>query len=564
MRPPGAAAVAVGYRAAMLLDARALPDESTLDADLCIVGAGPAGLTLAHELRDAHLRILLVESGGDAPHPSTEALNEVEAEDSDLEAAIDTRARAIGGSAHRWNVFTGGLGDRVRYVPLTRQDFEARAWFPGSGWPFTRADLEPYYRRAHVICGLPGYGHAPEAYATPRRPLLPLDASRVETSVEWYGSPSVFAQRLPAALRGAAGTVVLNHGTATQLRFDATSTAVSGIEVRTLIGRRHTVRAGRVVLASGGIENARVLLVSTGRHPEGAGNSHGLVGRYYMDHLKFAPAELVLTDGSLFDRTGFYDIHAAGRAVLMGKLRLAASVQASEQLLNAAVRLEPHPPAYVDATGAAWHALLRSVRRRRPTMHAAAGVLRASSGLPRLLRLGSELAVRQRQPIPSLNAGWSKLARPSRHFERFALEMQLELAPRLENRVALGSRRDAFGIPVPAITWRWGEIEHRTWRRTLELLGHEFRCAGLGELRIAEDAPGRLVTPAGDNHPTGTTRMHRDPRCGVVDADGRVHGIENLYVTGSSTFPTSGYANPTLTIVAMAARLADHLRAAPG
>ena len=139
------------------------------------------------------------------------------------------------------------------------------------------------------------------------------------------------------------------------------------------------------------------------------------------------------------------------------------------------------------------------------------------------------------------------------------LELQLELAPRPENRLFLSDHRDALDQPVPAISWRWSELERRTCRGTIERLALEFRRSGLGEIKLWNDEDFQLTTPAGDNHPTGTTRMHSDPARGVVDAHCRVHGIENLYITGSSVFPTSGYANPTLTIIAMAARLADHL-----
>ena len=543
----------------MIVDGRKLLEGARLEFDLCIVGGGPAGLTVAYELRESGLSICVVESGPLRPEDRYERLNEAVSVDSDLAPAVDTRARALGGSAHRWDLFSGEFGSRVRLLPFSSIDFEERSWVPDSGWPFEAEELAPYERRARSIAGLPRRVDNASQVATAERPELPLDQDRVQTTIEWFGAPSRFREELPRLVGGHANTTVLTHATVVAIAAQHTSTAVSGVELRTLEGQPLSLRARRVVLAAGGIENPRLLLESQDRHPTGLGNARDLVGRYYMDHMKLNVADYVPAERQWFDRMGLYDIHRHGGALLTGKLQLSAHSQREEQVLNAAVRFEPRPGAATLAAARAVRRLLSSARHLEPSAEPFAALLASRSAMPALGRLGLELGVGQRRPIPSLTHGWSRLRKPSRHYERFLLELQLELAPDRANRISLSDRRNALGQRLPAISWRWGELELRTIDRTVEVLDRELRRAGIGGLRRWDDADRRVMTPAGDNHPTGTTRMHRDPSRGVVDENAGVHGLENLYVTGSSVFPTSGYANPTLTIVAMAARLADHL-----
>lgn len=543
----------------MIIDGRTLPDGHQLQADLCIVGSGPAGLTVAHELRNSGLSICLVESGPPQPEERYERLNDAEAVDSDLEPAIDTRARAFGGSSHRWSLFSGGFGPRVRMLPFSPIDFEGRDWVPDSGWPFSADDLEPFQHRARAIAGLPAHVASPELAATAERPLLPLDPTEVRTAMEWFAEPRRFSEELPGDLGRHSAVTVVTHSTAVSVASNDDGASVSGVDLRTLTGQRLSVAARRVVVATGGIENARLLLASRDGHPDGLGNEHDVVGRYYMDHLKLVVGDFVPVDPALFDRMGFYDIHRVDDALLTGKLQLSDAAQRNSELLNAAVRFEPRPSEATLGATHAGHRLLSDLRHGRPRARSFLDPLRELRGFPALGRLGFELAVRQRQALPSVTHGWSRVARPSRHYTRFQLELQLELAPDRTNRVTLSEQRDALGQPRAAIRWRKGELERRTIRGTIERLEAEFARAGLGAVTLRAEDDFDVVTPPGDNHPTGTTRIHRDPRLGVVDEDCRVHGVQNLYVTGSSVFPTSGYANPTLTIIAMAARLADHL-----
>lgn len=543
----------------MLIDARALPDGHQLEVDLCIVGSGPAGLTVAHELGNTNLSICILESGPRQPAPATEQLNETLVEDGDLTAPIESRARALGGTSHRWNIYSDAFDRGVRLLPFSPIDFETRSWVPDSGWPFAIDELQPFEERARGIAGLPSAASDPADVASSERPLLPLPAGRVKSTVEWFTPARRFHEQLPGAVEDHERVTILTHATATAVTTHDTSTAVSGIDARTLEGQTLSVRARRVVLAAGGIENARLLLASRESHPEGLGNGRDLVGRYYMDHLKLIVADFTPSDRTLIDRMKFYDIHQRDGATLAGKLQLSDDAQRDAQILNAVVRFEPRPSDAVSGTATAAWRLASDLRRRRRPSTAVRNIVSHPRSWPRLAALGLELSRRQRQRVPSLTHGWAQLAQPSRHLEKFILEIQIELAPEASNRVTLSNQRDPLGQQLPAVTWRWGDLERRTVEETIRELNRNFEQAGLGSVLLRDTEDIEMMTPAGDNHPTGTTRMHRDPAHGVVNEHGRVHGIENLYVTGSSVFPTSGYANPTLTIIAMAARLADHL-----
>jgi choline dehydrogenase-like flavoprotein len=314
------------------------------------------------------------------------------------------------------------------------------------------------------------------------------------------------------------------------------------------------------VLAAGGIENPRLLLLSRSARPEGIGNRHDLVGRFFMDHHNVRSGFLVPASGRLLDAASLYDLRLVRGTPVMAKLRIAERVARAERLLNAAVRLEPGRASNrIRAVGA-----LRRARREGLTggRQAAALARDVVADAPRLVLAGLRtLAPRSRRGL----YGWSELRAKRWRFDGFHVEIQVEHAPDPANRVLLGEDRDPLGLPRAAIRWRWSDVDLASLRRVQAILADECARAGIGRLELPPaDAPPEVTAPGGIHHHMGTTRMHPDERQGVVDADCRVHGVPNLFVAGSSVFPTGGYANPTLTIVALAIRLADHLKALMG
>jgi choline dehydrogenase-like flavoprotein len=504
----------------MLVDARSLPDTSQVDTDVCIVGAGPAGITVARELEGEPFRVCLVESGGTAPDEEAQSLSELDVQDSELTPDARERRRQLGGNANLWRVGRRPVRSLVRYLPLDRIDFEARPWVPHSGWPFTRSVLDPYYERAHRAAGLGAFD-----YETPDRPT-PFRLDEVRTSVEWFGTGRPFTRDAIDELVCSRNVTVLAHANVAELHESADGGRVERVDVACLDGKRHAVTARLFVLAAGGIENPRLLLLSSGKSRVGIGNANDLVGRFFMDHLHVL-GTLLPADREMFARAGLYDVRALPGGRVMGcKLNVAPELMQREGLLNSALKLDARP-------------------RARP--------------LPAYARTYARLALKHRQARPSF-FGWSQLPRPQRRFAEFVTHLQVELAPVPSNRVTLSDRLDRLGRPLAAIHWRWDDLSRRSAIATARILTESFARAGLGRLEMPDDDPPPLPNALGINHHIGTTRMHSDPGQGVVDPDCRVHGIANLFVAGSSVFPTGGYANPTLTILALAIRLADRIR----
>lgn len=533
----------------MEIDAGGVRDGSELDADLCIIGTGPAGLTIARALVRLDLRVLLLESGGHRPDPAVQALAAGTTTDATYVDPGLTRRRQAGGTAQDWNTAIGSeIG--AKYLPLDPIDFEARAWIPGSGWPFDPAELDPYYARAHGVCDLGPTSYRAADWTGPGRPLLALESGRVVTAIYRYGFARTFTDvHLNDACR-AENIVVCLHGTVVEVATGPDTRTVSHVRVRCLSGTGFRVRARFFVLAAGSIENSRLLLTSTGVCARGLGNEHDLVGRYFMDHPRDYSCALVPADRALFDRAGFYDLHTTRGGLVMGRLAFSAECLRQERLLNTSATLRPRPPGHRSAGMRALRTL-RSTSLRRP-LQALGRAGRLATGLGDIVGYGYRRYVLGHEP---LDVDWSLLPDKPRRFETFELLLNLEQAPDPDNRVTLGPGRDALGQPRAHLIWRWRERDQRSLDQARRILAQDLERAGVG--RIVPIA-GTTLDPNAHHH-LGGTRMHRDPRQGVVDENCRVHATSNLFVAGSSVFPTGGFANPTLTIVALALRLADYL-----
>jgi len=250
---------------------------------------------------------------------------------------------------------------------------------------------------------------------------------------------------------------------------------------------------------------------------------------------------------------GLYDVHPANGAMIGGRLALTETLMRQEQLLNVSVTLFPMLRGERSAARAALRMLRGHVRDKMLSVETLRLIRKTAFGIGGLLSYGYRRFVRGDRPVQD---GWSRLAEKPGRFGSFEAVLHLEQTPNPENRVTLGTERDALGLPKVEIHWRWSALDEANALRAREIFAQEFERAGIGRLVIRE----KLALHSSVHHHMGATRMHRDPRKGVVDENCRVHGISNLFVAGSSVFPTGGYANPTLTLVALALRLADHLQ----
>lgn len=492
--------------------------------DICVVGGGPAGLVLAAELIGHGLEVLVLESGAERADPAVEALNEGSVSGDAYAGLSATRQRGIGGTARNWNTVVRGRVS-AKCLPLDAVDFERRPGRDPSGWPFGADHLEPYYRRALAWCGLREPRFDGGAWTAPgARPFAGLSRPLV-SRVYQIGTRDALLGAALTAIRGADGVTLRTHATVIRLQTGQGAGGVTAALVGAPGGDRWTVRARRFVLAAGAVENARLLLASA---PErgGLGNESGWVGRCFMEHPRDRSLRLFPSSPGFYREAGFYDLHEGpdGTPVL-GCLGLDGEALASGDLPNAAGTLLPR--------------VRPGVLRARRAM----GPLRTLPGLRRLL--------------PAGGFGWSRHPVPRRVFEGMSLLLNVEQAPHPENRIRLGRGRDALGVPRPELHWRWRREDRERLARLRRLFAQGLEASGLGRVEVDEAAE---VDPNA-HHQAGTTRMHADPARGVADPDGRLHTVENVYAAGASVFPTAGFANPLLTILALSVRLADHLKA---
>lgn len=508
----------------MFVDARTVPDGSRVDADVCIIGAGAAGITVARELRAGPWRVALLESGGFAPDAVTQSLSAGSAPDQSYFPLDESRTRCFGGTTHQW------AGECRPLEPL---DFEERDWVPESGWPFRFGDLLPFYERAQSMCELGPFAYDAADWRSLGARLLALDAERVLTRTVHYSPPTRFGRTYRAEIGRAENVVAYLGANVVELETPAPPTRVSGVRVATVAGSAFRVTARIVVLAAGGIENARLLLMSNRVQTAGLGNGRDVVGRYFMEHLYLDRAATIDAPRGRIDELYTFGHRVAGRRV-RGLLALAPQVQQRERLTNVCAVVDEDPPRVAPLS---WGSLLDAVRDGR-------------------------MRERVRAYVRTRTQRRVRAARRDGSADLHLVKHVMEQAPNRESRVVLGPDKDRLGCPRVVLHWRLGALDKRTAHRAHEILAEDLERSGIGRLA---SAIGREIDPwpsalRGGRHHMGTTRMHADPRRGVVDADGRVHGIANVYVAGSSVFPTVGSANPTLTIVALALRLADHVR----
>jgi choline dehydrogenase-like flavoprotein len=568
------------------------PTGSRFEADVVIVGGGPAGLTIAREFASTSIAVIVLESGLEAEDIDHMELNRLESGEepkgvSSLEfrrnfhgknmATFDqkvqpfgVRSRVLGGSAIAW-AGKSALFDET--------DFAKRDWIPRSGWPISRESLTPYFDRAAEALNL-----GPNFYDEHLWKLIgskkvrpPLDSRKLRSFFWQFARSRLdhlkvmnFADEFRASEFHNIRALV--DATAVRLDTNEAGDAFAGVEISTINGARSYLSARICVLAAGGIENARLLLLSNHQHPAGLGNRYGVVGRYLMDHPGTRIGQFGKQDIKAADYLGFYTV-VRNRELIMYThgLTLSPELQAREQLLNCAVYVLPEV-----ALDDPIEALKRIIRRNSPSLWAD---FKTAFSDPSLLAKGIGLKIFYSRLFPvflqELIVRFFMRFNPNlvvREFqskgvphklEAMGLHVITEQQPDPESRLLLSDQKDRLGLSRVKAIWKISERERRSVVRLAQILMEEFPKAGLPAPSLddwilenrPQDAP--LVDMA---HIIGTTRMSNDPASGVVDADCKVHGIEGLYVAGSSVFPTSGHANPTLMLLSLAIRLADHIK----
>ncbi len=521
----------------MFIDAHSIPAGTLIESDICIVGGGAAGIAMAREFLSSPLRVTLLESGSMEFEPKTQELYSGASVGLPYPAIDTSRLRFFGGTTNHW----GGW-----CLPFDPIDFEARDGLPYRGWPFGRSYLDPWYRRTQPIFELGPYDYQPADWGIrPAAIPAPFNGPNFVCKMLQNSPPTRFGTFYEPDLRKAERVTVCLHANARRFEANDAGSEVSELSVATLDGNAFRVKARIYVLAAGGIENARLLLVSGKEDRGGLGNEHDLVGRFFMVHLQYSGGTIALADP--YTDLSFYT-----------------------NVTSNGIVYEPFNHRFVTFV---W--LAEDVMRRRalPNIKLAwsfdyAPEIRTIAAVRRLSHDGWSDDIRTDLAIVMHDLGgaadflWRKaLSRPAAPVLALNLECTSEPMPNPESRIRLGDTRDALGMRRVVVDWKLAAEDRNNAAAIIRLLGTEVGRTGFGRLRTNfDDATAWPPDMYGDEHHMGTTRMHQDPAQGVVDENCRLHGVSNLYVAGSSVFPVAGAANPTMTIVALALRLADRLK----
>ncbi len=521
-------------------------------------------MTVVTELAGTGFRICLAESGSHESTNKGNALQKLHV-DEGLEIKPYSRERRLGGCSTTW----AGLSS-----PLDEIDFSPRDFMEFSGWPISREELIPYYKQAS------------ERYRFPRLESIegrPSEKARHHSDLR--ASWAVLEEKTFLAQADAQnfwkehGDIFENHSGCDcyyNLSIKRLCTSQSGeiqtAEARTAIGRRITIEAKTFVLACGGIENARILLNSNDLHPAGLGNQYDQVGRYFMNHPKVNSGTLRLTK-NIRDSPYYFGAMQDGLAGYTG-LRFCEDEQRKLGVLNSYVRFVPVYPWSKNAgveglvyfvkkcksirSYLKWQSAKRIVPLRDYSETGDDSLLQnAEKSILDYAKLVGLIAVN----LPTVfRYGWSRLMdkRNSPPITKVELRNFLEMEPHPENRVSLGNELDLHGDRIAKVSYQLTDLDLRSICELHKALAKEVSRQGIGTLESDIENHRHAFEDA--SHHMGTTRMGKDAASSVVDENCRIHGVRNVYLAGSSVFPTSGCANPTYTIVALSIRLAAHLR----
>lgn len=496
--------------------------------DLCVVGAGPAGLSLALRLSQCGLRVVLLESGGMTLCDENRTLSTGVADDEDYPFTT-SRARAFGGSAAIW------YGACIEFEP---DDVDRRSWIAGSGWPITYSEITGNYKSARRFFSLPEPGDFEKRLEKSRFHGDGLSARSLS-----FGKTVNLGKLCRDRIQRDPGIACLLQATVTSINASTCGQHIQSLTFRLQDGSTHVLRAGAFVLACGGIENARLLLASRDRHSRGLGNAHDVVGRYHMEHPMRSVGILPVPRGGR-DLAVFTNATRVSGGSFQATFGLSKATRARAGLLNLHLRCYRYHPLEATLSVIAGKQALTELGQGRLPPEGFAGLISAAS--PRSARYLAWHC-------------WNKSFRNAR-FDYLRFVAFLEQEPDPENRITLASERDDYSIPLPRLFWRESDRMRASVAKSLSLLDAAFKRRGLPGLVTDRASIEHLDGYGGYGfHHMGSTRMSHSPRFGVVDRDCRVFGLSNLFVAGSSVFPTGGAANPTLTIVALAERLALHL-----
>ena len=488
--------------------------------DVCIVGAGAAGLTLAHEMLRLGHSVLLLEGGGQSRwERKSQAINKSHILGHAFHGAHSGRFRGLGGTTAAW------AGHVMEFDEL---DFQARDWVEGSSWPIPKSELRKFYVKAREIQGTDNLIHDDDDLVWENaKTAEPALGEELQTVLSHRVPERKFARKFADTIADER-LIVLLHANAVEMISSDDKGTISSLRFRSLTGKESTCSAKRIVLCLGGIESSRFLL----NQRFAPWNENGLVGRYFQDHVHCFAADVSDTDLGSHDwpHGPFY----------VPKFQMTAAAQRKYQVLNATAMVV-HSDGIFETlrtgikviTGPVSSIGVKEFLRMAPNVPAA---------------LWHRFQVRRK---PGYVPPWAELK----------LSVSCEQSPESESRITLSKKLDKLGLFKSDITWRISEQEVHTIRNFVAVAKDAFAASGIAKITPDPDLnTDKIVAKCTDTfHHCGGTRMAARSQDGVVDTNLRLHHMENAYVCSSSVFPCSGVANPTHTIMALAVRLAEHL-----
>ncbi len=441
----------------------------------------------------------------------------------------------------------------LRIARPERVDFEAQDHFEIPPWPVSFEEIDKYLDEAWKFFGLRGSPVEPPD----DRDHYSLDPRIFERRYFHFPEASVVHRdRLREAQESE--NIDLRIGwTLLELETDSTKSKVTSVTFVGAKGERFAMAPKQLVLATGGVENSRILLNALDE--DRLVDPHDTLGRWFMDH-PHARLGVLIPDGDIGETGRFHDFHERDGQTVLGHYSLSQDAVRTHDLLRFSMTLVGAPQVVATKAAAAGARLIHSrYTRLTPVQVAKQFVQLAKDARSSIAQLRFKVGPGPRHHTAL--GGWSDPRTRVTDVGLLAIESMAGQRPSRDNRIRLGRRRDPLGKRRARLQWSWSQPEVDSYWRSAQLAREHFERIRVGKFVGAAELGSGKVPRAGTGwHQMGGTRMSPEPSTGVVDADCRHHQTENLFLAGSSVFASSvGYANPTLTLVAAALRLGDHL-----
>jgi choline dehydrogenase-like flavoprotein len=539
----------------MIVDGRTLRSGVEKEHDLCVVGSGIAGMLLVMELAQTFKDICIIESGAWKPDDETQSLYTIINIGHPIRQQYQSRIRYFGGSCNIW------AGRSMIYNEI---DLMSRPWLDSVSWPIDFAELDRYYALAARYLSLPSYDKLRaenwESKLSDFEQSL-FDSGHFKPNVSLFAkAPARFGYRTKyfKKIRNSTNITLYINSNVVNLRLNDSLSGVAHIDVACLNGVRYKIKPKKVVLACGGLENTRILMASDKQMPGGIGNRSGLLGRYYMDHPRAVFGRIKLAKKIKLD-------HLLGMPVTGGKMQLGIAlsdkIQADDGLLNNYLSLEP---CYSIGSMELYESFVKLMKRLLRKGYSGKRFDFKNQQMAEVPEMIYLLTPKELLPHFMYYTYYKYSCMTKSIFANLthlSIVNYSEQEPNIASRVYLDDEKDKLGMRKLVLDWKISNRSFKSSLRLMRLLDEHFRRYGAGH--IEQDLTQIEELPYTDaSHHLGTTRMSADPKTGVVNANCQVHGVNNLYIAGSSVFPTAGHANPTLTIAALSLRLADCLKSA--